>query len=123
MIAAVADCLVTGHEALAEPLILPDPNDRHVLAAAIRCGAEAIVTFNLGDFPAAALSRFRVEAKHPDDLLVELIDAAPAAVAAVIARQAADLRSPPCTVQELLLGLRASGLPLAVARLEELFGG
>lgn len=44
MIAAVPDCLVSGHENLIESLWLPDPNDRHVLAAAIRGGAQAIVT-------------------------------------------------------------------------------
>ncbi|WP_439951459.1 PIN domain-containing protein, partial [Piscinibacter sakaiensis] len=52
---AIPDALVTGHEAMAENLRLPDPGDRHVLAAAIRCGASAIVTFNEKDFPAEAL--------------------------------------------------------------------
>ena len=41
---AVRDCLVTGHEPLIEGLELPDPDDRHVLAAAIRCNAQVIVT-------------------------------------------------------------------------------
>ena len=48
---AVPDSLVTGYEFLIESLELPDSNDRHVLAAAIRSGAQAIVTFNLKDFP------------------------------------------------------------------------
>ena len=43
---AVRDCLVTGYEILIDSMTLPDPNDRHVLAAAIRAGADAIVTFN-----------------------------------------------------------------------------
>jgi hypothetical protein len=37
---AVADCLVTGYEHLIDQLSLPDPNDRHVLAAAILSGAQ-----------------------------------------------------------------------------------
>ena len=44
---AVPDCLVTGFEALVEGLALPDPDDRHVLAAAIQARAQAIITFNL----------------------------------------------------------------------------
>jgi predicted nucleic acid-binding protein len=47
---AVRDCLVTGHEALIATLSLPDPDDRHVLAAAIHAGAEVIVTCNLVDY-------------------------------------------------------------------------
>jgi hypothetical protein len=66
MMDAVPDCLVTGHESLIGDLDLPDPGDRHVLAAAIRAGAQAIVTFNLKDFPADRLMRYDIEAKHPD---------------------------------------------------------
>ena len=50
MNSAVPDCLVVGFEPLEAGLAsLPDPNDRHVLAAAIHCGAQEIVTFNLRD--------------------------------------------------------------------------
>jgi predicted nucleic acid-binding protein len=48
---AVRDCLVAGYEPLIEGLKLPDPDDRHVLAAAIKAGAQVIVTRNLKDFP------------------------------------------------------------------------
>ena len=51
MNAHVRDCLVTGYEFLIPRLTLPDPDDRHVLAAAIRAGADLIVTANLSDFP------------------------------------------------------------------------
>lgn len=46
-----SDALVVGHESLYPALNLPDPDDVHVLAAAIRSNAEVIVTFNLKDFP------------------------------------------------------------------------
>ncbi|MCD6008715.1 PIN domain-containing protein [Halomonas sp. IOP_31] len=46
--------VVEGFEPLIDSLELPDPDDRHVLACALHCGAEAIVTFNLKDFPEAA---------------------------------------------------------------------
>jgi hypothetical protein len=114
---------VIGYEDLIESLTLPDPEDRHVLAAAIRAAAETIVTSNLKDFPQAILAHYTVEAKHPDDFVVELIDSAPVAIATIVARQAADLRSPPRSFLELIDTLQNTGLPLSVARLRELFEG
>jgi predicted nucleic acid-binding protein len=52
---AIPDCLVTGYETLIEGIELPDPDDRHVVAAAIKAGADVIVTYNLRHFPSAAL--------------------------------------------------------------------
>src|SRR5205085_4178536 len=69
---AVRDCLVTGYEDLIDSLTLPDPDDRHVLAAAIRTGADVIVTYHIADLPAAALPRLDIEAQHPDDFLTSL---------------------------------------------------
>ncbi len=102
MTRAVPDCMVTGFEGLIDGLVLPDPDDRHVLAAAIRAGAQAIVTFNLDDFPADRLEPYNVEAKHPDDFVVDTIDLSPGAVAKVLAEQAAALKNPPRSVAELL---------------------
>ena len=64
---SVPDSLVMGFEALVAGLALPDPDDRHVLAAAIHGRADCIVTFNLKDFPKSSLSPYRIEAVHPDD--------------------------------------------------------
>ena len=74
MTQAIPDCMVTGYEPLIDGLLLPDPDDRYVLAAAIRAGAQSIVTFNLKDFPAPALQTLGVEAVHPDDFVLDLID-------------------------------------------------
>ena len=52
---AALDALVTGYESLIDSLKLPDRDDRHVLAAAIRCGASVIVTLNLTDFQTPVL--------------------------------------------------------------------
>ena len=62
---AIPDGLVVGYEALIPGLALPDPDDRHVLAAAIRCNASVIVTFNQKDFPDDILAPFGIEAQHP----------------------------------------------------------
>ncbi len=118
----VADCLVFGYEPLIDGLTLPDPDDRHVLAAAIRCSAQVIVTANLRDFPPAALEPFNIEAQGPDQFVLDLVDLAPARVATVIERQAAALTRPPRTVDELLDELSREGLPRAAAALRSYLG-
>ncbi|MBS2008510.1 MAG: PIN domain-containing protein [Cyanobacteria bacterium SZAS TMP-1] len=65
--------LVTGYEHRIESLHLPDPDDRHVLAAAIECNATIIVTANLKDFPDSQLKQSSVVAKHPDDFICEFL--------------------------------------------------
>jgi hypothetical protein len=121
MCEAVADCLVTGYEPVIDGLTLPDPDDRHVLAAAIRCSARVIVTSNLKDFPAGALEPFNIDAQGPDQFVLDLVNLAPARVAAVIQQQSAALRSPPRTVDELLDDLSRS-LPRAAAALQAFQG-
>ena len=117
---AVADCIVSGLESLIEGIQLPDPDDRHVLAAAIRSGAQAIITFNLSDFPEEKLAPYSIEAKHPDDFVIDTIDLAPALVPRVVSEQAAALKNPPRTPHDLLDTLRSQGLIQSVARLREL---
>ena len=119
---AVPDCLIDGYERFVRGLSLPDPDDRHVLAAGIRAHARVIVTFNLRDFPEDELSRFGIEARHPDAFLLGLLDLEPDAVCAAIREQAAALRNPPQSIAELLDTLLACGLPKLVARLREVLG-
>ena len=70
MNASVPDCLVTNYEKLANSIELPDPGDRHVVAAAIVGHADAIVTFNIKDFPQAVLQPYGIEVQHPDEFLM-----------------------------------------------------
>jgi hypothetical protein len=119
---AVPDCLVTGYEHLIEGLELPDPDDRPVLAAAIRANAQAIVTFNLKDFPDHVLARYDMEPRHPDEFVLDSIDLASGAVVQCVTAQAAALRAPPVLVPELLDTLRRLGLVQSVARLRDLLG-
>jgi predicted nucleic acid-binding protein len=116
---AVRDCLVTGYEDLIDTLSLPDPDDRHVLAAAIRADAEVIVTFNLKDFPVGVLASYNIEAQHPDDFLLSLFDVGPGYVCAAVKRQREGLRNPPKTAEELLATFESQGLVQTVTRLRQ----
>jgi predicted nucleic acid-binding protein len=98
MVRAIPDCTVESFDDLIAGLSLPDPDDRHVLAAAIRAGAQTIVTFNLKDFPAERLASYGVEAQHPDDFVFDLLDLAPGAVLSAVNAQLAALKNPPQTI-------------------------
>jgi predicted nucleic acid-binding protein len=113
------DCLITGYEDLIEGLQLPDPDDRHVLAAAIRAQAGVIVTFNLNDFPSDYLAQFGVEAQHPDDFIMDLIDLSPGSVCMAAKQHRANLRKPPKTVDEYLDTLEQQQLPKTVQALRK----
>lgn len=119
MNANIRDCLVTGYEPLIEGLKLPDPDDRHVLAAAVRTRASVIVTFNLDDFPREILEPLGVEAQHPDEFVTHLIDLNAGAVCAAVKRQRSGLRNPPRTVDEFLETLAQQRLPETITRLRE----
>lgn len=116
---AVPDCLVEGYEPLIEGLSLPDPNDRHVLAAAIRAGAQSIVTINLKDFPASSLAPYGIEAVHPDTFVEQQLDLHEGAVVTTAKRHRAALRKPPKSVDEYLETLAAQGLVVTADRLRQ----
>jgi predicted nucleic acid-binding protein len=119
MNAHVRDCLVTGYQDLITGLTLPDPNDRHVLAAAIKAGASVIVTYNLKHFPAELLDPFGIEAQHPDEFLVYQFDLNKAAICNAVRLQRATLKNPPKSVQELLDTFASLQLPTIVERLRQ----
>lgn len=79
-----------------------------------------IVTANLKDFPSSVLMAFGIEAQSPDEFVLNLLDLAPGAVAAIVSKQAADLKNPPHTSDQLLETLLANGLVRSVAKLREL---
>ena len=108
------DALVAGYEHLIPSLILPDPNDRHVLAAAI------VVTCNLRDFPEDALDPHNIEAQHPDEFIRGLLNIDPAAVIDAVTRQQQRLKSPPVPMPALLSLFERLGLIETVAELRRL---
>jgi hypothetical protein len=107
-----------GVEAIArlESTMTNDPKDRHVLAAAVVSQAQAIITTNLKDFPAAASGPYGVDILHPDEFLMVLYGLDPSLAVDAVTRQAADLQSPPMTVGELLdrLSVTVPGFAAAI---------
>jgi predicted nucleic acid-binding protein len=99
---AVPDCLIENYEKFIPAIHLPDENDRHVLAAAVKGGVDAIVTFNLKDFPKSVLDEYDIEAIHPDDFIMNQLELSqPAALAAVKAMRAR-LRNPPIRTEDFI---------------------
>lgn len=117
---AIPDVLVTDHESLIPSLELPDPDDRHVLAAAIRSSAQLIVTMNLKDFPRTSLEGYGLEAKHPDEFVLDLLDLNEDAVLETLRRQAAGLRHPPMGPVEVLEKLEGNGLTRSAREIRHL---
>ena len=115
---ALPDANITGYEYLIEGLMLPDIDDRHVLAAAIRAKAEAIVTLNQKDFPIEFLAPFNIEALHPDEFISDLFDLNHALTLEAVRRQRQSLRRPPINVEEFLAMLLKQGLTRTVKALE-----
>lgn len=115
----VRDCLVTGYEDLIASLTLPDPNDRHVLAAAIKAGADVIVTMNLRDFPEDVLKKYGIEAQHPDIFITHLLDLAAPQVCAAAKKQREGLKNPALSVNDYLQALERQGLAQTVATLRQ----
>lgn len=118
MRSVVPDCLILHYHKLTETLEgLPDPEDRHVLAAAIRGKADAIVTYNLRDFPAEALAEYDLDLLHPDDFLVQQFGLDAAAVLNAARACRSRLRKPQFSPEEYLERLAKLGLPQFVIEL------
>ena len=107
----VPDCLVTDFELLEPGLSsLPDLDDRHVLAAAIHCGAQEIVTFNLCDFPERMLRPYGIRAIHPDEFVEHLLDLNFEAVCEAVRWIRRRLVNPPRSADELIRIYERNGL-------------
>lgn len=116
---AVVDWEVTaeGWEALAPSLTLPDPNDVHVLAAAIAGHADCIVTTNLKDFPASALEVYGLIALHPDDFIVAQLDLDLYQALGAFKAMRARKRNPAYTAEEFAAAMERNGLVATAERL------
>ncbi len=95
---------VKGFEFLI-PEMKNDPKDRHILAAAVIAEADIIVTSNLKDFPASALSIYEIEAWSADQFLICLFNENPQIMTQIIMEQAKQLRQPPISLSDVLNAL------------------
>ncbi len=117
MNAHVRDTLVVDFEDLIDVLKLPDADDRHVLAAAIKGRADLIVTANLKDFPADVLTRWGIEAQHPDEFLTHQFHLSQPIFLKAVKTVRLRLENPPKSVEEYLDTLRAQGLLATVSEI------
>lgn len=101
MRSAFPEAMVRGYEALI-PSMLNGEKDRHIVAVAVKVGAQIIVTNNLKDFRSMPDG---VEAQSPDDFLLDLLDLALAGMVELLGRQAAALKRPPVTLDDMLTGI------------------
>lgn len=117
MRAAIPDYRAIASRRAIEALSLPDPDDRHVLAAAIQAGSAVIVTANLKDFPAAALAPLGIRAISPDEALLELFDEDPARGLESVREMRGRMKNPPLSSVEWLERLEKAGGKGLAARL------
>jgi hypothetical protein len=114
---ALPDADVQGWEQRMDGLVLPDPDDRHVLAAALAAGAGTILTMNLRDFPPSALAARGVQAVHPDGFLCHLHHADPELVRASAEAAHANLSRSTPSFEDYLDTLERQGLLTLAQRL------
>ena len=110
---------ITGYDHRIGDLALPDKNDRHVLAAAIQGGCDAIVTQNLGDFPISVIASHGMDVYHPDDFLSMLIDQHPHECYRAARTVRLRLKNPPYTVAEYLANLETVELRKTAMKLRQ----
>jgi predicted nucleic acid-binding protein len=115
---SIPDCLVENYEEFKDSLELPDPGDHHVLAAAIKCQADVIVTNNLKDFPQAAMDKYHIDVQSPDVFLNHLFDLNPVAFCKAVHGMRKRLHNPEQTAEELLRTFYKQGLPMTVNKLK-----
>ena len=111
---------VSGFERLIPALSLPDPDDRHVLVAAVHAGTDLIVTVNLKDFPTAILAPHGIVAMHPDAFVEYLFDLDEIEAIAAVARMRRRLRAPPLNPDGFIDSIAQVGMPLTASRLRNL---
>jgi predicted nucleic acid-binding protein len=118
MRAVVPDWRAPVSRKVIHALQLPDPNDRHVVAAAIGIGATIIVTRNIRDFPREALAPYGMQARTPDHVLCDLFHDDPQLVIAAGTAMRGRLTRPPQTSEQWLEGLAAGHLGRLAALLQ-----
>jgi hypothetical protein len=110
MDSAFEEANVKGYKNLIAELHLPDKDDRHVLAVAIRSGADFIITFNKKDFPARSVKLYSIEIKNPDEFIVSFLKTSLSKVIESFTKLVNALKKPPLTHEQVLKALENCGL-------------
>lgn len=113
------DANVTGFKNLIDNLDLPDKDDRHVLAAAIKCKANVIITFNRKDFPLRYIGRYNIKIENPDDFICQLLNMQLPKVLQALRNQVNDLQNPPQSAEQVLTTLKKCGLTKSTAIIKD----
>lgn len=116
---SIPDCLVCGYKNLINIVNLPDPDDQHVVAAAIKSNSQLIVTNNIKDFPNNVLSDFDIESINADDFFLDQLDLNRPLFLRSIKEIRKRLKSPPKTSEEYLFILQQVRLFSTVEELEK----
>lgn len=112
---AFPEACVVGFADLIDTIHLPDPDDRHVVAAAIVADAEHIVTENLKDFPPETVLKFGIEAVSADDFLASTFELYPSQATAALRRMRKDYTNPHMEKGVFLSDLQSCGMPKLVS--------
>lgn len=115
----VIGCLIKNYENYIPNINLPDENDHHVVAVAIKSKADVIFTFNLKDFPEQELNNFNIIALHPDIFLEQLLIHNTAKFIDAMEEQIKMLKNPPISKKEFVKILQNSKLPQTATRLNQ----
>ncbi len=120
MESAFPDAHVSFYESIIDEITLPDPDDRHVLAAAIKSGAKIIVTNNVKDFPAKNLRPYHTTAMTADHFVKKLIMLDEIRALNAFHAQVRNMRNPPLSVSQVLVSLEKCKLTDSVSMLKSL---
>lgn len=112
---------VRGYFNLLDEINLPDPGDRHVVAAAIKCEAQCIVTFNLRDFPESSIKPYGIIAVHPGAFIANFGIRHSLAFRQAIKELVGDLKNPPMSLEEYCLALHNADLDAVSSAIKDIF--
>lgn len=122
MDSAFPNANIKNYKTLIEKLVLPDKNDRHVLAAAIKGKADIIITFNTKDFPLKYLNPYNIEVKSPDTFVSHIMDTNKFKVLEAFYNQVNSLKNPPQSIRTVLATLEKCGMNASTEKLRTVIG-
>lgn len=113
------EALIEGFEALIPALTLPDPDDRHVLAAAIQAGAHTIITENRKDFPPNILDNYDIEVRTADEFLLSTYELYPETALGCMRNMRRRYNAPSMSVSDFIEALIRARLPMIATEIRK----